>query len=212
MNITITDLVKVKYPSLNHPQLLELLESKASFKTFKAGEILIEPGNTIRGIPLVTSGLIRIVKLDKHGNEVFLYFLEGGQTCATSLTCCTASSPSSIKAIVEEETECIWIPNDLQEVLTSNFIQWRNFMAITYQNRFEELFQVVEELAFNKLDTRLENYLYQLAEKRMVRKLQITHQQIAKDLNTSREVVSRLLKAMEQKGKLQLSRNNIHLK
>jgi CRP/FNR family transcriptional regulator len=140
-----------------------------------------------------------------------MYFLEPGNACALSLICAAKNEKSQMLAEVIEETEVILIPLELMDTLMKNHRSWYYFVLDSYRNRFEELLQVIDHIAFKKMDDRLEHYLANQAETLNTQQLQLTHQQIANDLNSSREVISRLLKNMEKSGKLSLLRNAIQL-
>lgn len=192
------------------PKLIEEINKNSRKKTFQKDEIVVSSGSEIIFIPLVINGSIRIVRQDLDGREVFLYHLNPGQTCAMSLNCCNVKGNSMIKAISETESEILQIPANLIEEWFK-FPEWRAFINNTYATRFTELLQVIDMIAFNNMDIQLLNYLNKRAEALGSKALLITHQQIADELHTQREVISRLLRTMEQKQLVKLGRNIIEL-
>jgi CRP/FNR family transcriptional regulator, anaerobic regulatory protein len=199
-------------PSISDMKLLEQILLHSEVKSFRAGDYLLEPGKYIKAVPIVLSGTIKIIRVDQDGKELFLYYLEPGDTCAVSLTCCSASKHSEVKAVAEEDTKVIMIPVNLHEQWTSEFRQWKEFVAQTYQHRFDELFKIIDDIAFKNMDQRLIQYLALKARQNEKQRIETTHQEIAKELGTSREVISRLLKKMENDGQVELGRNVINLK
>ena len=190
--------------------LVNELLSKSRHKNLASDEVLILPGDALVFVPIVLSGALRIVREDDEGREVFLYHLFPSQTCAMAVNCCQARKKSMIKAIAEDEAEVLLVPTDLIDQLFK-FPEWKDFINNTYSTRFSELIEVIDLVAFNSLDKKILNYLEKKAEALNTTALLITHQQIATELNTHREAVSRLLRTMEQKGIVKLGRNTIEL-
>lgn len=184
--------------------------SRSRQKHLKSDEVLILPGESHVFVPIVLSGALRIVREDEEGREVFLYHLYPSQTCALALNSCQSHTESMIKAIAEDETDVLLVPSDYMEKL-NNFPEWKDFINSTYSNRFAELIEVIDLIAFNSLDKKILNYLEKKKEALHTSALTLTHQQIATELNTHREAVSRLLRAMEVKGIVKLGRNTIEL-
>jgi CRP/FNR family transcriptional regulator, anaerobic regulatory protein len=203
--------LKKSLPNITDLKLLEAIQTHGKLATFKANDIIMEPGIYIKSVPILISGSIKILREDQEGKEVFLYYLDPGDTCAISLTCCSAYKPSEVKAIVEEPATLLFIPVQLHEQWTNEFKQWKEFVSMTYQKRFQELLKVVDEIAFRKMDERLLSYLAKKARQSDSQDIKITHQDIAKELGTSREVISRLLKQLENDGVVSLGRNLITL-
>lgn len=191
-------------------QLTKEIISKSRKRTLDNEEILIFPGDVLVFVPIVLSGALRIVREDEEGREVFLYHLFPSQTCAMAINCCQSRNESMIKAIAEDETEVLMVPADLIDHLF-RFPEWKTFINNTYSSRFAELIEVIDLIAFNNLDKKILNYLEKKKEALNTSALLITHQQIATELNTHREAVSRLLRTMEQKGMVKLGRNSIEL-
>jgi len=190
-------------------ELLDEIRGKGVVKTFQSGETLIREGQFISSFPLILKGLIRVSRTNQDGNELLLYYLRENEVCAMSLTCCMANMKSSIMAYVEEETEVIMLPVALLDEWMCKYQTWKQFVMQSYQLRFRDLIETVDTLAFMKLDERLENFFKTRHSKSGETTFYGTHQYLALQLNTSREVISRLLKKLENEGKIELSRNFI---
>lgn len=190
--------------------LLTEIQKNGRHKSFHKNDILIKPGDEILFIPIVIKGSVRILRQNPDGQEAFLYHLFPGQTCAMSLTCCQAGKKSMIKAVAEIDTEIIQIPVNLMEEWFI-FPEWKSYINSNYQNRFAELMEVVDLIAFNNMDKQLLHYLQERSKALNTRILELTHQEIADELHTHREAISRLLRTMEQKKLVKLGRNNIEL-
>ena len=192
------------------PGLNAEIEKQARVKAFRKDETLIKPGDDILFIPIVLKGSIRIIREDNEGKEVFLYHLYPGQTCAMSLTCCQAGKKSMIKAIAEDDSVILQIPVVLSEDWYK-YPEWKAYISNNYANRFAELLQVIDLIAFSNMDKQLLHYLEERSKALNTKLLEITHQEIADELHAHREAISRLLRTMEQKKMLRLGRNNIEL-
>lgn len=179
-------------------------------KSFEPGEMLIREGQFIASFPLVLKGLIRVSRTNEEGNELLLYYLKEDEVCAMSLTCCMARQISNINALAEKETEVIQLPVELLDEWISKYPGWKQFVMQTFQNRFKELINTIDAIAFMKLDERLIKYFADRYKNSGTTTFSGTHQDLALQLNTSREVVSRLLKKLENDGKIELSRNFIN--
>jgi len=208
---TAQELINMYFPLFLESNLRREIEDVALLKKTHAGDVLIDIGQKISTIPLVTKGSIKIIREDKEGRELFLYYVEPGNTCAVSLTCCVSGQKSSIRAIAEEDTEYMAIPLRYLDEWMIKYPSWKAFVMGTYANRFEELLRAIDQLAFKKMDDRLIKYLRDKAMLHGQNLLYISHQDIAYDLNTSREVVSRLLKQLERQNKIKLGRNKIDI-
>ena len=192
------------------PKFLAEITRNARTKICKRNDVFINPGDPIVFIPIVLKGCIRVIRQDTNGNEIFLYHLYPGQTCAMSLTCCQSGSKSMVKAIAEEETELLQIPVNLIEQWFI-YPEWRAFISSNYYNRFTELLEVIDLIAFNNMDKQLLHYIKERCKANRTKLLIVTHQQIADELHTHREAITRLLKTMEQKDLIRLGRNKIEL-
>ena len=205
------DLLRKSYP-LFEDNLVTEIEEQGEFKSFPANEILMRKGQYIRSTMLVLNGLIKIYREDDDGNEFLMYYLKPGEACALSLVCAAKHEASPIMAKTVVETEVMMVPVDTMSEWMSKFKSWYQFVIETYRNRFDELLVTLDNVAFRSMDERLEFYLKRAKEAQETNLLSISHQEIAQELNTSREVISRLLKKMEQKGLVGLHRNAIELK
>ena len=197
------------FPIFFEEELKKELNSVAKMHNSSAGDIIMDIDQTIDQIPLVIKGSIKILREDEEGNEIFLYYLEPGQACATSITCCLSGQRSTIRAIAEDDTQYLGIPVQYSDEWMLKYKSWKNFVMNTYSERFEELLKAIDQLAFKKMDERLSKYLHDKAELHDSCEINISHQEIAYDLNTSREVISRLLKQLEKIGSIKLGRNRI---
>ncbi len=206
----IRNLLEKYFPSFDR-ELKEIISAKGSLKTFSPGEQIMRPGQYFQSVMLMVKGRIKLYREGEDGNEFFIYFLEPGNACALSMVCAAKNEKSQMLAMAIEETEVIMIPVSLMDELMKNHRSWYYFVLETYRSRFEELLQVVDSIAFRSMDERLDFYLQNLAQKFNQNEISITHQQIADDLNSSREVISRLLKKMEKEHKVRLNRNSIEL-
>jgi CRP/FNR family transcriptional regulator len=192
------------------PELIDEIERYARLRHVKRDEVLISSGDTIHFVPLVQQGVLRIVREDEEGKELFLYHLYPGQTCAMAINCCQSNKKSTIKAIAEEDTEILQIPVNMVEGWFK-YPEWKAYVNNTYSNRFAELIQVIDLIAFSNMDKQVLHYLQQRVKATGTNALYITHQQIADELSTHREAISRLLRTMEEKNIVRLGRNIIEL-
>lgn len=204
--------LKQKLPNITDPNLLSAMISMGVIHKFDYGKVITEPGQFVKMVPIVLEGAIKIMRMDEDSRELFLYYLEPGETCALSLTCCTTSRPSEIKAVAEENTVILGIPILLHEQWTDKYKQWKDFVASTYQNRFQELLIALDAVAFKRMDERLMRYIITKMKQYKSNELHTTHQEIANELGTSREVISRLLKQLEKKKWIELGRNVIYIR
>ena len=209
--MNLKELIQFNFPIFYEKELLQELETTGQFREAKAGDVIIDYGAYMKMIPLLLKGSIRILRENEEGNEIFLYYLESGNTCAASFTCCMQEEISNIRAIAEEDIQMIMIPLGKMEEWMGKYKSWRNFVISTYSTRMDELLKTVDLIAFKKMDERLLNYLEQKAKVQESNTLHITHQEIASELNSSREVISRLLKTLEKIGEIKLGRNQIDL-
>ena len=197
------------YHFIFEKDLLEEIKKYGILRTAKSGETIIEIGDYIKSMPLLLDGAIKILRKDKDGEELLLYFLERGDTCAMTLSCCLGQTKSEIRAVAEKDTSFIMIPVEKMEEWTSKYKSWRNFVFESYHARLTEMLDTIDTIAFLNMDQRLMAYLQDKAKINGSDVLQVTHQEIAYDLHTSRVVISRLLKKLELEGKINLQRNSI---
>ena len=203
--------LKDKYGHLFEDALLNEINQFGTFKDIPEGYQLIDTGQYIKSMPLLISGAIKIMRDDDDGDELLLYFLESGDTCAMTLTCCLGNTKSEIRAIAELDTKLIMVPIGKMEEWTGKYKSWRNFVFESYHNRLMEMLETLDSIAFLKMDERLLKYLKDKSNITKDHVIYSTHQEIAYELHTSRVVISRLLKKLENQGKIELNRNNIKI-
>jgi CRP/FNR family transcriptional regulator len=208
MESTISQYINTVFPQFELV-LKQLLAEVATLKTFAAGEMMMETGQYFKSTVLIVEGRAKLYRQGEEGGEFFMYYLEPGNACALSLICATKRETSEVMAKALEATTVLMIPIGMMDDLMKNYKTWYYFVLETYRSRFQELLEVIDGVTFKGLDERLMFYLGNQYKKLKTRQLSITHQEIATDLNSSREVISRLLKKMEQRGELSLQRNYI---
>ncbi|WP_017734015.1 Crp/Fnr family transcriptional regulator [Nafulsella turpanensis] len=204
--------MNIQLPLISDPLLLKELEKHGTIQVIEAGKTIIEPGQYIKMVPVVMEGTIKVMRTNEEGHDLFLYYIESGETCAVSLTCCSAMNPSEVKAVAEEKTKILAIPARKHEEWTNEFRQWKDFVAQTYQKRFQSMFEAIDDIAFKKMDERLLKYLVVKSKQAKSNKLSLTHQEVARELGTSREVISRLLKQLENRKLVELGRNIVYVR
>ena len=191
--------------------LLEEIHKVGVIKKVKAGESIMQPGLKIKSIPLLINGAIKILREDEDGKELLLYFLEKGESCAMTMACCMGDARSEIQAIAESDATLLMIPNNYMEDWMAKYRSWRNYVIDSYHNRFSEMLETIDKIAFLRMDDRLIDYIQEKALLIKGQEIHVTHQEIADELNTSRVVVSRLLKQLENEGRIHLFRNRIKI-
>ncbi|WP_420321486.1 Crp/Fnr family transcriptional regulator [Flagellimonas sp.] len=191
--------------------LIDEILQVGTFKEVPAGHTLMNIGEYVSAMPLLISGVIKVLREDRDGDELLLYYLEKGDTCSMTMSCCMGNAKSEIRAIAETDTKLIMVPIQKMEEWLAKYKSWRNFVFDSYQNRLNELLQTLDSVAFDAMDERLINYLKDKVRFSENNVIQNTHQEIAYDLHTSRVVVSRLLKKLEQLGKIELGRNYLRV-
>ncbi|WP_432708894.1 Crp/Fnr family transcriptional regulator [Pedobacter sp.] len=191
------------------PALIDVLTEQATIKEFNAGDLLMNTGQNMRFTMLVVKGLVKLYREGVDGGEFFMYYIQPGNACALSMICSTKQETSEVKAMAVEHTSVIAIPTSIMDDLMKNYKTWYYFVLETYRERFEELLVVIDHISFKGMDERLESYLEKQFKDLNTRHLKLTHAEIANDLNSSREVISRLLKKMEQQHKVILHRSYI---
>jgi CRP/FNR family transcriptional regulator len=193
------------------PELAGQMDAEATFKQVPSGTELMRPGQYIRSTMLLLSGLVKVYRQDEEGNEFFMYYLRPGDGCALSMTCMTGQEKSTIAAKTVQDSEIMMVPLALMETWMSTYKTWYQFVIRTYRDRFEELLQTLDSIAFRNMDERLEFYLKRHRTMLNSNTIPTTHQEIAQELNSSREVISRLLKKLAERGKVKLNRYNIEI-
>jgi len=209
MNNTL-ELLNKYYPQFDE-DLKHYIASKALVKEFKSGDAMMRSGQYLKSTMLVTKGRVKLFTNGEDGEEFFMYYLEPGQACALSFVCAARNKKSELEAIAIEDVEAIMIPIELMDDLMIEHKSWYYFVIDSYRNRYQEVLDALRSVAFHGMDERLEYYLIKQKNSFQNKTLNLTHEQIANDLNSSRVVISRLLKQMENKGKVKLLRNAIEV-
>lgn len=205
------ELLQQSYGFLFQEELLEEINNIGIYKKIEENTTIIDIDYYITSMPLVLSGAIKILREDNDGDELVLYYLEVGDTCAMTLSCCMGQVKSQIRAVAETDVELLMIPKKKMTDWLSSYQSWQAFVLQSYHNRMEEFIEAVDSIAFLKMDERLHKYLIDKALVNHSEVIQATHQQIANDLHTSRVVISRLLKGLEKEKKIELHRNYIKM-
>jgi len=192
-------------------ELFEEIVEEGQLVLFPEGELMMDIGQRVEQIPLIVQGTVKVFREDEEDHEIFLYYLKEGEACAITLICSEREGYSKIKAIPVEDTIAITLPMKKLDEWMFKYKSWYYFVMDSYQDRFEELLKVVEEIAFHQMDERLLAYLRKSVEANHSKTIKATQQQIANELNTSREVVGRLLKKLEQDGTVKIGRHQIEV-
>ena len=204
----IEEIVKKRFPFFESG-LRSAISEAGTFKEFEAQEELIREDQFIRSFPIVLSGLIKVSRTDEEGNELLLYYLRPGEVCTVSLICCMDRTRSRVKAIAEEVTTAIVVPVELLDSWMTMYQTWKEYVMRSMQMRFDELLNALDSIAFLKMDERLEKFFTDRYRSSGSKIFEGSHQDVALAMNSSREVISRLLKQMEKKGLIHLSRGRI---
>lgn len=201
------------FPELAKQSLLkERIAELCTIQQLPKGTVFLKEGAYIKVIPLLISGLVKVYKEDENGNEILLYYIQPGESCIMSLTACMNNESSKVKGVIEEDSVALLLPASQVSLLGKEFPQWNEFVYNLYNTRFDELLSFVKLITFSKKDKLLLEYLNKESSIKETNQLEITHQKIANELGTSREVISRLLKKMEQEGIVSLGSGKIELK
>jgi len=199
------------YSVVLEPELIDEIVEVGSYKRIRENELLLDIGDNFNRIPLMLTGAIKISRETINGDEIVLYFLERGDTCTITFGSGLNSSKSKVRGVAEKPSEVIFIPVDKLEEWMVKYASWRSFVIDSYNIRLNEMLESIDTLAFMKMDQRLYKYITDKVKIMRSPTLSTTHQEIAIDLNTSRVVVSRLLKQLENEGKIKLYRNRIEV-
>ncbi|MGB5362150.1 MAG: Crp/Fnr family transcriptional regulator [Aureibaculum sp.] len=199
------------YADIFEPELIDEIIKVGHFDKVKSGELMIDIGAEMTHIPLILEGVVKIIRQEKEGDELVLYFLERGDTCAISFVNCINRKRSLFKGVVDQDMEAVFLPVEHIDDWLMKFKSWRSFIIDSYHFRLIEMVESIDSLAFMKMDKRLLKYLNDKVKITRDIDLEITHQEIANDLNTSRVVITRLIKQLHDKGKIYSTRNKIRV-
>ena len=197
--------------NLFEPKLVKEIEQFGNFQRFKEGDLIMDYGKYIRMMPIVIKGTIKVLKLDDNNNEILLYYLSDSESCSMAYSCCLEAKKSEVKAIAEDDVEIIAIPHIKLDEWLCVYPSWKNYIMRSFNDRFTELLKSIDSIAFHKLDERLIAYLKEKKRHTDSSVIKVSHYQIADELATSRVVISRLLKQLENEKKIILYRNEIKL-
>jgi CRP/FNR family transcriptional regulator len=200
-----------QFESIFEPALIKEIQEFGVLKPFKEGDIIMDYGRYIKMMPLVIRGSLKVLKKDERGKEILLYYLSTSESCSMAYSCCLEAKKSEVKAIAEEDGELIAIPHDKLDEWLCKYPSWKNYIMRSFNERMSELLKSIESIAFHKLDDRLIAYLKEKQRVSGSSLIKSSHYQIADELATSRVVISRLLKQLENDGKILLYRNEIKL-
>ncbi len=210
-NITKSQLIHDSIGYLLEEELIEEINHVGQIRVTVTDEILINVGDAMTSIPIILSGSIKISRENDNGDELLLYYIEGGDTCAMTLQCCVRQMKSEIRATSMEDSVLLMLPTEMMELWMHKYKSWREYILQSYHVRLTELMETIDAIAFMRLDERLLKYLTDQAKLLGSLEIHHTHQQIAEDLHSSRVVISRLLKQLEIRGTIVLKRNKIVL-
>jgi CRP/FNR family transcriptional regulator len=205
------DLIHQTYGFVFEEKLIDEIAQVSLLRDFNEGDVLIDFGDYIKKMPLLINGAIKILREDFDEGELLLYFIEKGDTCAMTMACCMGETKSEIRAVAETEGQLIMIPVLKMEEWIGKYKSWRNYVFNSYNSRLKEMLNAIDNLAFMNMNDRLLNFLIEKSKINNTNEIHNTHQEIAYDLHTSRVVVSRLLKALENEGRIKLHRASIEL-
>ncbi|HVM88807.1 MAG TPA: Crp/Fnr family transcriptional regulator [Puia sp.] len=193
------------------PNLLKEIQQFGIAQTFKEGDLIMDYGKYIRMMPLILQGTVKVYRLEENGKEILLYYLSSNESCSMAYSCCMEAKKSEVKAIAEDDVELVGIPHIKLDEWLCKYPSWRNYIMRSFNERFTELLKSIESIAFHKLDDRLIAYLKEKQKLTGSSVIKVSHYLIADELATSRVVISRLLKQMENDKKIILYRNEIKL-
>ena len=199
------------FKEIFEPDLIKELNAKSTFSEVKSGDVILNIGENVRQIQIIIKGSVKVSRIDEEGKELLLYYVNPKESCAMTFTCCMQQYPSEIKAVAEEDVEMLSVPIKVMDEWLVKFPSWKSFVMKTIHHRFNELLRTIDQIAFQKLDERLISYLKDKSKATHSTLVNLSHQQIADELATSRVVISRLLKKLENDKKLLLYRNQIKL-
>ena len=200
-----------QFKILFEPELVREMEKHARLVSVKAGDIILDSGQIVRTMPIILSGSVKVSRIEDDGKELLLYYVNPNESCAMTFTCCMQQYPSEIKAVAEEDVDMMVIPVSLMDEWLVKYPTWKSFVMKTIRFRFHEMLSVIDQIAFQKLDERLVNYLKEKSRVTGSTLINLSHEQIASELATTRVVISRLLKVLENNKKVLLYRNQVKI-
>lgn len=203
--------IRDRFKNIFEPELLDAIEARSEIKQVPEGSIILDIGQSVRIVPLLLKGILKISRVDDSGRELLLYYVHANESCAMTFTCCMQQHPSEIKATAESDVELLAIPIGVMDEWLAKYPTWKSFVMRTIRSRFNELLGTIDQLAFQKLDERLVTYLKEKSRATGSTLINLSHEEIAGELASSREVISRLLKKLENDNKVLLYRNQIKL-
>jgi CRP/FNR family transcriptional regulator, anaerobic regulatory protein len=199
------------FNSTFEPALIREMQEFGELKHYKEGDIIMDYGKYIRMMPIIVKGTLKVLRMDEKGKEILLYYLSSNESCSMAYSCCVEAKKSEVKAIAEDDVDLIAIPHTKLDEWLCKYPTWKNYIMRSFNERFLELLKSIESIAFHKLDVRLISYLKEKQRLFGSNVIKVSHYVIADELATSRVVVSRLLKQLENEGKILLYRNEIKL-
>lgn len=199
------------FNSAFEPALIKEMQEYGEIKHYKEGEIIMDYDKYVRMMPLIVNGTIKVLRRDEKGKEILLYYLSSTESCSMAYSCCLEAKKSEIRAIAEDDVELLAIPHAKLDEWLCKYPSWKNYIMRSFNERFLELLKSIESIAFHKLDERLISYLKEKQRLSGSSVIKVSHYVIADELATSRVVISRLLKQLENEGKILLYRNEIKL-
>lgn len=203
--------LRERFKLILEPELIDTIEASAKSIHVKAGQTILDVGQLIKVIPIILSGIVKVTRTDENGKELLLYFINANESCAMTFTCCMQQFPSEIRAVAEEDVDLLAVPITVMDEWMSKYPTWKAFVMKTIRSRFNELLHTIDQIAFQKLDDRLIYFLKERSRITGSSLINLSHEQIANEMATSRVVISRLLKNLENEGKILLYRNQIKI-
>ena len=201
---------KLRKIGIHQKNLIEILLREGQIKILEKQSPIIKEGSYIKHISIVLDGEVRVWKNSEEGKQILLYYVNPVQTCVMSLAATYRDKISIIEARTTQKTTVLSFPSwGLDDWM--KFENWRKFVIFSFIHSYDDILRLYSEIAFNKLDERLESFFKSYVERNNNKKIALSHNDIAKEMGTSREVISRVLKNMEQERKLKLGQKNIEL-
>ncbi len=199
------------FSNLFEPDLIRQIKDKSRIHNVKAGEVILEIGQTVRIMPILIEGTVKVTRMDDEGRELLLYYINPSETCVMTFTCCMELYPSEVRAIAEEDVVILAVPVSVMDEWLVKYPTWKSFVMRAIRARFNELLRTIDQIAFQRLDERLATYLKEKSKHTGSKLVNLSHQQIADELGTSRVVISRLLKKLENDQKILLYRSQVKI-